>query len=184
MKTIPCLLMLTASLLMACSQDKPLSSSNENKVSSLKTTHAEHTYQKPGATLNFDHTYDGKTVPGDTEKFELIVTPGSNYHNQTLKVNISTKDAINIRGDLQSTHLISGDAIRIPLEVSTSVAGRFYIDILGMVTDTDGISESRAYGIAIGVGNWKAMQKPHENLTTDSEGRPVIVMEAEEEIYN
>lgn len=180
MKKIHYLMMASVLWLAACSQDHNIAATPPKKDVLIHKKH----YQKPGAALSFSHNYDGKSNPGDIETFDLIINPAPNYRDWVLTVDINTKDSLKISGNLQSTHIIAERAIRIPIEVATTAAGRFYINVVGSVSNGSGVTEARAYAIEMAVGNWKTLQKPHKDLATDSDGKPIIIMEAQEEIYN
>lgn len=136
-------------------------------------------YQKPGAAIRFDHNYDGRTEPGETENLALIFADG--YEAGTLSVTLESDDglvySLNSASDFD---LQSSDRHQMEISLSAQSPGRYYLRIFAEVLLPDGQIDRRVFGLALEVGDPQSRERVKGETETDFRGEELIMLPAEQ----
>lgn len=144
-----------------------------------ETKESSANYQKPGAAIRFDHNYDGRTGPGETENLTLVFADG--YDAGTLSVTLDSDDgllySLNSASDFD---LGSSDRHQMEISLSAQSPGRYYLRIFAEVLLPDGQIDRRVFGLALEVGDLQNRERVKAETETGFRGDELIMLPAEE----
>jgi len=163
-------------------KEPQLAISKEPQPAADKEAQFSSNYRKPGAPIDFTHNYDGTTVAGELESFEITL---SSRVKGGLKALVYSRDNILVGDNIeQSKPLEVGETLVIPVTVSSPTDGKFYLNVQAS-SQINEQKMGRAFSLAIYVGNWeKASKSTNGQVKTTGEGKEkVIIMPAQETIH-
>lgn len=140
-------------------------------------------YRKPGAALVFADNLPSRIEPDQVVTFQLKV--GETYDEGSLVLDLNAREIELLAHSLQARFDVATGGEHI-MDISfraPAYAGRYYINVIGSVSDQFGLSR-RAHSIAVQVGDSGLNIKPSApgRIEKMSSGRSVIVMDAVETI--
>ncbi|NNC38370.1 MAG: hypothetical protein EX271_13170 [Acidimicrobiales bacterium] len=176
--------------LSACTSDNMTVDATDKTTQFAKADQKKSDYIKPGAGIEFSHTYDGKTEPGEIETFQVFVKGGSIVGGVDVKMD--NPDGLKIYSDTSVQKLdIAQDAPdgldhTMNISIGAQEPGRYYLKFIA-TSDQGGDSPMmRAYAIAIQVGDQPYVPGLGNGMTAEETptGEKIITMEAKETIEN
>lgn len=180
---------LTLLALSACTSDNTAVSANEDTAVIAKIDEQQAGYLKPGAAIEFSHTYDGKTQPGEVENFQIFVKGGN--LSRTVEVKMENPDGLQVFSDAADQKLdIAEDADGLDHTMNVSVGaqnpGRYYLKFIATSDQGGEAPMMRAFAIAIQVGDQPYVPELGKGMTAEETptGEKIITMEATEIIEN
>lgn len=167
--------------LSSCSTDVLVDDSFEaSKPSgSVQTTSS---YQKPGAAVQFEHSYDGSTAIGEIEEIQLQFK--EQYDAGVLTITLDPQgDLLVDSGALSESFSLQGDEpLLIDIGLSAEAVGRHYLHIFATVTGLDGNEQTRAFAMSLKVGDETVLNNQKATVEETSNGEPIILLPAVEAI--
>jgi len=177
MKTLYCGFIAVACLLSACASPN----STDTAVASTATEDGSATnYVKPGASITFSHTAEAKTAVSETGHLKIDVS--ERYDSGMIKIAATGSEGLEIFPTSASATFDATDATNHDLDVyySANTDGKYYVNLVA--TAPDGQVRTHAIGVIVGDPSM-ASDKPSDMvITTDADGNPIIVMDADEDI--
>jgi hypothetical protein len=171
-KMIAIILTFWALTLSACSSkdigsEQPSSSSTISAKSPLEKPKSN--YKKPGAAVDFEHNYDGKSKVGEIDSIQLSFTEF--YDNGQMRVMLNADKELNLK-PAQQDFLFSMDSQQtheLAISVEPQAEGKYYLNVFtSVLTDNLQQPKTRVFAIAFYIGNQgqqKSSQKsPSENV--------------------
>lgn len=185
--------------LVACSSGSDLSSSddpeNTQGVESVAVAidadinkdpikaSSNQSYQKPGASVRFDHNYDGATEVGEQEQIQLSFV--EQYAAGTLTISLSADEGLGIDSSLTQSYSLTADsALVMDLTLSAASEGKYYLTIFADVEDGNGRREKRVFGLALYVGDVAEKTSTEMEMKEGFRGDRMMMLPAEETISN
>ena len=155
-RIITSFLALCALLLSACSSGEienkqspnPLPVSGKNLQEITKSNHI-----KPGAAIDFVHSYGGKSEVGQQENIRLSFT--ESYHSGQMRIMLSADKALQLKSAQQDFifNMASQQAHEIEISVAPQSEGKFYVNIFtSALPDESQSPKTRVFSIAFYVG--------------------------------
>jgi len=181
-RMIAIILPLCAIMLSACNTEDNGSAQSHNPSVVAEKNTAEtpkSNYRKPGAAIDFEHTYDGISAIGETDNIQLIFT--EQYNNGQMRVMLNADQELNIKPAKQD-FLFSMDSQQphqIEISVEPQTEGKYYLNIFtSVLTDDMQQPKTRVFAIAFYVGD------QGQKKTTDEKSSPenVIVLPSQETV--
>ena len=169
--------------IMGCSSDDtPLSKVNTQASKSPETKNSSQGYLKPGASVRFEHDYDGVTGVGEQEAIQLSFN--EHYTSGILSISIVADNGLLINsGTLtQSFSMGKADSWDIPLVVSANEDGKYYLKIFADIEHGSAQHEKRAFDLAINVGDTKANASETKTMKETASGETLIILPVTETI--
>ncbi len=174
-KTIPCLIPLLLVGLLAC---KAESTNNELSQSLSSPSLKPVASSKLGPPIHLFSNYDGVTVVGEEESFDLQVVSGLSGQ---LTVSLFSKADILLGENYNYTvNVLANEELSIPVKAILPTASTHYISVQATIDDSKN-KQSRTFAIALRPPSPTKGETP----ITQSIGKPennIIIMEAQENI--
>ena len=133
-------------------------------------------YQKPGAPVQLEHNYDGKTELAEVEAIDLYITPNFTLQNMEVKVS-STSNILGGQEFIFSDVAPGSVPVHIPVSVSATEVGRYYINVF-VTSNARGAVSARSFALPVMVGDVPKKQSKASVIG----GERVIMMPAEETV--
>lgn len=177
-------------VLGACTSDNLTVGAVEEAALAAKSDQKQTDYVKPGANITFSHNYDGKTVPGEVESFQVYVKGGSIVGGTEVKMN--PPEGLKIYSDASVQKLtIAQDAPdgldhTMNISVGAQEPGRYYLKFIASADQGGESPMMRAFSVAIQVGDQPYVPKLGIGMTAEETptGEKIITMSASETIEN
>ena len=136
---------------------------------------------KPGAGVSFGHSLRAPVQPGGDGVLQLTIN--EIYKNGELRLEASSESLdLAVASRSKALSMDGGAAHQWDLYFDAPDAGVYYIDITATVNDGAGAVMTRSYSAAVKVGEGAALAKTSADVTRDTAGVPINVMQAEETI--
>ena len=167
-------LIITTSLLLACTKEPTESLSSEGKetsktsINSDKNQHKgfKSVYQKPGAGVRLKHNYDGHSTLGEPELLQLIFS--ESYSTGTLNIDLKTDQGLvllttdhSFSYGMQNQHFHELD-----ISINPLTEGKHYLQIFVSATENNGSLKHRVFAIPFYVGD-SFLQRKQQAIETD-----------------
>jgi len=144
-------------------------------------------YQKPGASVQFTHNYDGSMTLGEAEPVTFTFNHG--YNAGTISIQLEAQDGLDI-ADNRSPYtftLNNPKTLEIETLLTAQTEGKYYLSIFATVDDLNGNSISRVFALAVTVGELgktakSSLEPIHMSLESRTSDEQIILMPAEETI--
>lgn len=164
------LVIFLAGTLMSCEGERGQQALLENNIPGIPADHVTPAYSKPGAPVLFSSNYDGQSVAGVEEQFEIQLNAALAGE---LTVKISSTQPLIQGGEISRDFTVAAnETVSLPLVVIPPAGGKFYINII-VTLDTGSSAQSRAFALAI-VAPATGDESPDSRLT-GSAAKPAIV---------
>ncbi|MGH1469564.1 MAG: hypothetical protein ACRBCS_00110 [Cellvibrionaceae bacterium] len=162
--------MFVSGLVAGCGQVTPAATHEKNRTTSSHTG-------KPSAPIQLTHNYDGVSYLGERENLTLSVTSGI---AGTLAISVSSKEGIIVEGiQAFSQDVAANEKLNIPLAISLSEEGKYYLTIHTAIT-TDNGNQSKTFALAISTPEPKNSTNTFQDL--EKTAPKMKIMDAEEEV--
>ena len=152
---------------------------NAENVSDIK-----HATVKPGGAFEFSYEISRRAGVDETGTVSLTIT--ETYDEGTLLLEASAQGGLEIfpASSTAQFPMNGADAHVWDIFYTPQQEGVFYIDVMARGESASNLLGARTYAIRIDVGNQAAAQKPDDGRTVEmsEDGKPLIIMEAEETI--
>jgi len=181
-RMITAILSLCAFMLSACSSEdmdnkQPSNSSAMSAKSPLEKPKSN--YRKPGAAIDFEHNYDGKSKVGEIDSIELSFT--ESYDSGRMRVMLNADNELNLK-PAQQDFLFSMDSQqphKLDISVEPQAEGKYFLNIFtSVLTDELQQPKTRVFAIAFYVGDQR--KKKPTNKISSSEN--IIVLPSQETV--
>ncbi|WP_317929128.1 hypothetical protein [Halioxenophilus sp. WMMB6] len=134
-------------------------------------------YQKPGAPVEFQHSYDGKTKISEPEIIDLMIIPSFDLEQVT--VTATATDGLTLTGfEAYTGEGTEGEPILLTGTVASNQAGRYHLNLF-VTSENGNESASRSFTLTVVVGDVAPISKP---TVLDASGEAVRVLNAEEKL--
>ena len=154
-------LIITTSLLLACteeatetlpSESKEISSTNVNSDKNQRKDFKS-VYQKPGAGVRLKHNYDGHSNVGEPELLQLIFS--ESYSTGILNIELETDLGLALLASDTSFSYVMQDQHFHQLEITVEpqMEGKYYLQIFVSATENNGSLKHRVFAIPFYVGD-------------------------------
>ena len=154
-------LIITTSLLFACteeatetlpSESKEISSTNVNSDKNQRKDFKS-VYQKPGAGVRLKHNYDGHSIVGEPELLQLIFS--ESYSTGILNIELETDLGLALLASDTSFSYVMQDQHFHQLEITVEpqMQGKYYLQIFVSATENNGSLKHRVFAIPFYVGD-------------------------------
>lgn len=164
--TYPALLVI-ALVLSACD------SSTSDKTSHVK-------YLKPGAAIDFNHSFKGPLDIGEEQTVDLSFRVP--HSSGQLKIKLRADSGLSTE-PAAAEHLFNledGQDFTLQQTLSAAVAGKYYLSIFAEVMDPQGQVKSRVFAIAVQVGDQPDKGDNKKPMIESSSGDRLIIMPVQE----
>ena len=152
-------LIITTSLLLACTEEATLPS--ESKETSSTNVNSDKNqrkdfksvYQKPGAGVRLKHNYDGHSNVGEPELLQLIFS--ESYSTGILNIELETDLGLALLASDTSFSYVMQDQHFHQLEITVEpqMEGKYYLQIFVSATENNGSLKHRVFAIPFYVGD-------------------------------
>ena len=167
-------LIITTSLLLACteeatetlpSESKEISSTNVNSDKNQRKDFKS-VYQKPGAGVRLKHNYDGHSNVGEPELLQLIFS--ESYSTGILNIELETDLGLALLASDTSFSYVMQDQHFHQLEITVEpqIEGKHYLQIFVSATENNGSLKQRVFAIPFYVGD-SFLQSKQQALETE-----------------
>lgn len=139
-------------------------------------------YQKPGAPIEFEHNYKGRSQAGEPEQITLRFRYPSN--SGALNVTIESDEGLELAQNL-SPYIFTDNKngeVEIPLDVTASADGKYYLNIFTALEASNGASSGRAFALGLRVGDYTSVEKSNNSVIQTKSGERIIHLPAHETI--
>ena len=154
-------LIITTSLLLACTEEPTETLPSESKetsstnVNSDKNQHKDFksVYQKPGAGVRLKHNYDGHSNVGEPELLTLVFS--ESYSTGTLNIDLKTDQGLILLAPEQSfSYGMQNEHFHeLNISVSPQTEGKHYLQIFVSASENSGSLKHRVFAIPFYVGD-------------------------------
>ena len=154
-------LIITTSLLLACTEEPAETVPSESKETSSTNVNFDKNqnkgfksvYQKPGAGVRLKHNYDGHSNVGEPELLQLIFS--ESYSTGTLNIDLKTDQGLVLLAPEQSFSygMQNQHFHELNISVNPLIEGKHYLRIFVSATENKGSLKHRVFAIPFYVGD-------------------------------
>ena len=154
-------LIITTSLLLACTEEPTETLPSESKDTSKTTINSDKNqrkdfksvYQKPGAGVRLKHNYDGHSTMGEPELLQLIFS--ESFSTGILNIALETDPELALLAPDSSVSYLMQDQHFHQLEITVKpqMEGKHYLRIFVSATENNGSLKHRVFAIPFYVGD-------------------------------
>lgn len=160
-KTSLFVLIITTSLLLACTEEPTETVPSESKETSSTNVNFDKTqnksfksvYQKPGAGVRLKHNYDGHSTMDEPELLQL--TFSESYNTGILNLALETDPGLALlASDTSFSYVMQGQHFhQLEIAVEPQMEGKHYLRIFVSATENNGSLKHRVFAIPFYVGD-------------------------------
>lgn len=161
-----------------------VSGAHSASASSKDHSHLHNGYYKPGAAIALTSDYDGTTQPGELEN--LTLTLAHHYSGGYMSARLLETPDLHIisHGALENEKLQAGSTLALPIQLSGSQAGEYYISLEVIYESLSGKRSLRVVSLPIHIGHASTSKttKASSKKLNSSRGKGLVILNAQETI--
>jgi hypothetical protein len=140
-------------------------------------------YVKPGAAVEITHNYDGQTDIGQTETIKLSLNHFYDHGYLTTNIVSSPNVSVTSSAGAYPAQLYPGSEVSVDLQVSSHVAGTYFVGVESIYESLDGHQTRRMLTVPITIGAksaGKTIAAPAQTVADKPKG--IVTLSAREVI--